>query len=101
MKICIHVAQDCLEGSMSQHFDILPSFYFMLRISWNLGGKITKNNKSFPFMSYNQNQGINKKNLRHASLDKNVSYACLKVGTCRSNIKGDIHVEKNKSGKIT
>ena len=26
MKVCIHVAEDCLEGSMSQNFDIAPSF---------------------------------------------------------------------------
>ena len=35
MKICIHVAEDCLQGSLSQNVDIGPSFYFMLCRSWN------------------------------------------------------------------
>ena len=37
IKICIHVAEVCLEGSMSQNFDIGTSFYFMLCRSWNFG----------------------------------------------------------------
>ena len=37
MKICIHVAEDCLEGRISQKFDISPSFYFILCRSWNFG----------------------------------------------------------------
>ena len=39
MKFCIGVAEDCLEGSMSQNFNIGPSFYFMLCRSWNFGKK--------------------------------------------------------------
>ena len=39
MKICIGVAEGCLEGSMSQNFNIGPSFYFMLCRSWNFGKK--------------------------------------------------------------
>ena len=35
MKICIHNAEDWLEGSMSQNFDIGPSCYFTLCRSWN------------------------------------------------------------------
>ena len=37
MEICMHVAEDCLEGRVSQNFDIGPSFYFMLCGSWNFG----------------------------------------------------------------
>ena len=37
MKICIQVAEDCLEGRVSQNFDIGPSYYFMLCRSSNLG----------------------------------------------------------------
>ena len=36
------------------------------------------------------------KNLRQASLDKNVSYTYVKDGMCRFNIKRDIHVQKIK-----
>ena len=36
------------------------------------------------------------KKLRHASLEKNVFYIFLKFGTCRSNIKRDIPVQKIK-----
>ena len=35
MKMCIHNAEDCLEGSVSQNVDIGPSFYLMLCRSWN------------------------------------------------------------------
>ena len=28
MKMCIHVAEDCLEGRVSQNVDIGPSFFF-------------------------------------------------------------------------
>ena len=37
IKMCIHVAEDCLEGSMSQNFDIGSSLYFMLCSSLNFG----------------------------------------------------------------
>ena len=30
MKMCIHNADDCFEGSVSQNYDIGPSLYFML-----------------------------------------------------------------------
>ena len=48
LKTCIHVAEVCLEGSVSQNFDIGLSFCFMLCRRWNFG-KMTKNNKSLPF----------------------------------------------------
>ena len=39
------------------------------------------------------------KNLRHASLDKDVFYTYVKSGMCRLNIKRDIHVQKIKAKK--
>ena len=38
-------------------------------------------------------------NLRHTSLDKNVSYTYVKDGMCRFNINRDIHVQKIKVKK--
>ena len=37
MKIGIHVAEDCLEGTLSQNVDIGLSFDFILCRSWNFG----------------------------------------------------------------
>ena len=47
MKICIHVAEDCWEGSVSQNFDIGPRFYCYVEVG--ILEKMAKNNKSFPF----------------------------------------------------
>ena len=37
MKMCIRVAEDCLEGRVSTNFDVGPIFFFMLCRSWNFG----------------------------------------------------------------
>ena len=37
LKTCIHVAEVCLEGSVSQNVDIGLSFCFMLCRRWNFG----------------------------------------------------------------
>ena len=37
MKSCRHVAEDCLEGSVSQNSDIGSSFHLMLCRSLNFG----------------------------------------------------------------
>ena len=55
-EIVIHVAEVCLEGSVSQNFDIGPNFYFILYSSWNFG-KNDKNNKGFSFFVINSKPG--------------------------------------------
>ena len=39
LKTCIHVVEVCLEGSVSQNFDIGLSFCFMLYRKWNFEKK--------------------------------------------------------------
>ena len=53
---------------------------------------MTKNDTSYPFF-------VIKSKLEHISLDKNVFYTYLKFGTCKSDIKRDIHVQKIKVEK--
>ena len=65
LKTSIHVTEVCLEGSLSFCFMVCRKRKF---------ANITKN-------------------LRHASLDKNVFYTCLRDGICRSNMKRDIDVQ--------
>ena len=37
MKMYMHVTENCLEGRVSQNFDIGSSFYSTLCRSWNFG----------------------------------------------------------------
>ena len=48
LKIGMCITQMCMEGSMSQNFDLGLSFYFMLRRRRHFE-KSTKNHKSYPF----------------------------------------------------
>ena len=54
MKIFIHSAEICFEGSVSQNFDIGLSFYVMVCRIWNFGKKNAKNHKSYPFFAIKQ-----------------------------------------------
>ena len=45
MKICIHSADICFEGSVSQNFDIGLSFCFMVCRIWNFEKKCKKSQK--------------------------------------------------------
>ena len=47
MKICIHNAEICFEGSVSQNFDTGLSFCFMVCITWNFE-KICKKSQKLP-----------------------------------------------------
>ena len=42
LRICIHGTKVCLEGRMSQNFDIGLSFCFMLCRRWNFEKKMAK-----------------------------------------------------------
>ena len=60
MKICIHNAEICFEGSMSQNFDIGLSLCFMVCITWNFE-KYAKNPKSCPFFFIKQKLELKQK----------------------------------------
>ena len=51
LKICMCVAEICMEGNMSQNFDLGLCFYFMLCRRWNFEKKITKITKVTRFLS--------------------------------------------------
>ena len=61
--------------------------------------KLQKKSQKLLVFKYKIQSKALTKNLRHASLDKNVFYTCLKVGICRSNMKRDIDVQKIKVEK--
>ena len=67
---------------MSQIFDIGLSFYFIERRRWKLGEKIKKS-KKLPVFCHKIKTKTSTKNLRHASLDKNVFYTTSKFGICK------------------
>ena len=48
LKICMCISEICMEGSVSQNFDLGLSSCFMLCRRWNFGKKY-KNRKSYPF----------------------------------------------------
>ena len=99
LDIFIHVTEVCLEGRISQNFDMRLSFCFMVCRKRKFA-KITKQSQKLPFFFYKIQSKAYTENLRHASLDENVFYICLKVGICRSSMKRVINVQK-KSGKIS
>ena len=102
-RICfkpfMHIAEICVEGRVSQNVDLgLTSCFKMLRRELE---KHDKKWQKLPVFCHTFKTSATKKNLGHNSLDKHVFYTYLKLGTCRSNIKRDIHVQKNKVGKNT
>ena len=94
-ETCKHVAEVCLEGSMSQNLHIGLSFCFMLCRRWNFDNSDKKYQK-FAVFGHKITTRALTKNLRHASLDRNVFYTWLKAHTCRSNLKQNFHVQKIK-----
>ena len=56
MKVCIHNAEICFEGSMSQHFDIGLSFCFIVCRIRNFEEKCNKSQK-LPFFVIKQIPG--------------------------------------------
>ena len=49
ITLCIYNAEICFEESISQNFDEGHSFGFMMYRRRELGKKMTKNGKSYPF----------------------------------------------------
>ena len=70
LKTSMCIAEMCMEGSMSQNFDLGLSFILSRRRNFE-GKKITKVTHFF-IIKYEL--GPKQKKLRHSSLDKNVLY---------------------------
>ena len=51
LKMCIHVTKVCMEGSVSQNFDLGLSFGFMLCRRWNFEENGKKYQKFLVFLS--------------------------------------------------
>ena len=89
----MYIAKICLEGSVSQNFDL------MVCRRWNFEKKYKKIQK-LPVFCHKIKTKAYTNNLRHHFLDKNVLYTHAKVYNSRLNIKRDIHVEKIKVKKL-
>ena len=98
LTFSVHVGKTQMEGSVSQNFDKRLSFYFIVYRRWHFGKKWKKYQKLPVFCSKIKTR-TQIKNLRDASLDKNVFYSYAKSGVYRSYIKRDIDVQKIKVEK--
>ena len=72
LKTCICIAGICMEGSMSQNFELWLRFCFMVCRRRNFGEK--KKSQKLPVFYHKIKTRTSTKDLRHASLDKNVVY---------------------------
>ena len=99
LKVCMYTAEICLERNVSQNFDIGLSFCLMVCRRWNFEFFLKKSQK-LPVFCHKIKTKAQTKNLRHASLDKNVLHTHAKVYTRRLNNKRDIHVKKIKVKKM-
>ena len=83
---------------MSQNCDTGLGFCFIVYRRLLFEEKVKKLQKLHVFC-YKIKTRTSINNLRHASLDMNVYLKCSKFGSCRTNIKRDMHVQKIKVEK--
>ena len=80
LKTCMCIAEICMEGSVSQNFDLGLCFCFMPFRKRNFARKY-KNPEKLPVFCHKMETRTKQKS------DKNVFYTYSKFWTCRSNIK--------------
>ena len=90
MKFYILILHIVIEGTVSQNFDLGPSFHFIDSRKW-FYKKIIKSYLFFQIKSE-----LNKKNLRHSSLKGNFLDVCIKLYYWGFIIKRNIAIKKNK-----
>ena len=86
LKTCMYISGICMEGSVSQNFELGLSFCLMVCRRRNFEKKY-KNSQKLPVFYHKIKTRTYTKNLRHTSLDKNVFFIYSKFYTCRFNIK--------------
>ena len=77
LKICMCIAEVCMEGSLSHNFDIGLTFFYIYYVEEGILKKGTKNHKSYPFFIIKLKLGPKRKNV----------FTFSKFCTCRLNIK--------------
>ena len=86
LKICMCIAEICMEERVSQNFDLGLSFCFRQCRRRHFEKNVQKSQK-LPVFYQKMKTRASAEKLTHASLDKKVFSAYLKFRTCRLNIK--------------
>ena len=98
LEFSVHVNKTYIEGSVSQNFDIDPSFYFIVYRRWHFA-KNWKKSQKLPVFCHKIKTKTLINNLRHAFLDEDVFYKYTKSGIYKSYNKRDIDVQEIKVRK--